>query len=101
MNSDIDISAIWPEWEIVRRINRGSFGVVYEAVRMDHGVESRASIKVISIPQDEAEVGSLISVGLSAKDSKAYLKECVDEFINEIRIMESFKGRQNMVSVED
>ena len=101
MNSDIDISAIWPEWEIVRRINRGSFGVVYEAVRMDHGVESRAAIKVISIPRDEAEVDSLISVGLSEKDSTAYLKECVDEFINEIRIMESFKGSQNIVSVED
>lgn len=28
-------------------------------------------------------------------------RELVDEFVNEIRIMESFKGSQNIVSVED
>ena len=55
MESDV-VSAVWPEWRTVRRINRGSYGIVYEAVRTDHTVESRAAVKVISIPQDEAEI---------------------------------------------
>ena len=101
MSSSIDLSAVWPEWKTVRLINRGSFGVVYEAVRTDHGVESRAAIKVISIPQNDAELESLRSAGLSADATKTYLQEVVNDFANEIRLMESFKGFQNIVSVED
>ena len=100
MNGEI-LSAVWPEWTIVRRINSGSYGVVYEAIRTDHGVESRAAIKVISIPQDENEIETLRSVGVFDNESKTYFRELVDEFVNEIRIMESFKGSQNIVSVED
>ena len=100
MENDI-LSAAWPEWKVVRRINRGSYGVVYEAVRTDHGVESRAAIKVISIPQDEAELESLRSAGLTPDATRTYLQEVVSDFANEIRIMESFKGSQNIVSVED
>ena len=95
------LSAVWPEWKRVRCINSGSFGVVYEAVRTDHGVESRAAIKVISIPQNDAELESLRSAGLSADATKTYLQEVVNDFANEIRLMESFKGFQNIVSVED
>jgi len=95
------LSAVWPEWKRVRCINRGSFGVVYEAVRTDHGVESRAAIKMISIPQNDAELESLRSAGLSADATKTYLQEVVNDFANEIRLMESFKGFQNIVSVED
>ena len=75
--------------------------MVYEAVRTDHGVESRAAIKVISIPQNDAELESLRSAGLSADATKTYLQEVVNDFANEIRLMESFKGFQNIVSVED
>lgn len=44
------LQGVWPEWQIVRKIGKGSFGVVYEAVRRDHQIESRAAVKVISIP---------------------------------------------------
>lgn len=98
---NIDLSAVWPEWKIVRRINRGSFGTVYEAVRSDYGVESHAAIKMISIPQDEMEFDSLISAEFSKEATKTYLQEVVNDFTNEIQIMESFKGSQNIVSVED
>ena len=101
MNNSIDLSAAWPEWKGVKRINRGSFGVVYEAVRTDHDVESHAAIKVISIPQDEAELESIRSAGMSDEATKTYLQEVVNDFANEIRLMESFKGCQNIVSVED
>lgn len=95
------VCAAWPEWKIVRRINRGSYGVVYEAERTDHGVVSSAAIKVISIPDEEYGIDSLFSIGISGDASRTYLQKLADDYVNEIRIMESFKGSQNIVSVED
>lgn len=92
---------IWPEWKIVKEIGKGSFGVVYEAVRSDHLVESHAAIKVISIPQNESEINSLRSEGLSRAATRTYLQGIVNDFISEIQFMESLKGVHNIVSVED
>ena len=64
--SNIELSKVWPEWKVEDKpLGRGSYGVVYKAVRLDHDVESYAAIKVISIPQNESEVDSLRSEGLS------------------------------------
>ena len=90
---------IWPEWKIVKEIGKGSFGVVYEAVRSDHLVKSHAAIKVISIPQNESEINSLRSEGLSRAATRTYLQGIVNDFISEIQFMESLKGVQNIVSV--
>ncbi|MCR5789342.1 MAG: protein kinase [Lachnospiraceae bacterium] len=95
------LSGVWPEWEIVRQLGRGSYGVVYEAVRIEHGVESRAAVKIITIPQDESELQSLRAEGLSEDDTRKYLEGIVNDFVGEIQLMESFKGVQNIVSVED
>ena len=92
---------VWPEWQIVREIGRGTFGVVYEAARQEHSVTSRSAIKVISIPQNQSEVDSLRSEGLTKNETRTYLQGVVNDFISEIQIMESFKGVQNIVSVED
>lgn len=75
--------------------------MVYKAVRRDHGVESRAAIKVISIPSDPSEIDSLRAEGLDINASKTYLQSIVNDFVSEIQLMESLKGVQNIVSVED
>lgn len=100
MENDI-VNNIWPDWKTVRQIGKGSFGVVYEAVRTDPLVESHAAVKVISIPQNESEIASLRSEGLSKDATKIYLQGVVRDFIGEIQLMESLKGVQNIVSVED
>ncbi len=93
---------IWPEWEFVKQIGRGSYGTVYEAVRCDEfGVESRAAIKVISIPQNEAELDTLRTEGLDYDASRTYMRKVVDAFVNEIKLMIAFKGVRNIVSVDD
>lgn len=96
-----DMQQIWPEWEIEKQIGRGTYGVVYQAVRRGNELTSRAAIKVISIPQDPCELDSLRSDGLDLQASRAYLKRIVEEFVSEIRLMETFKGIQNIVSIED
>lgn len=96
------LKQIWPEWQIEGKpLGKGSYGVVYKAVRRDHNVESYAAIKVISIPTDSSEVDSLRSEGLDMNATKTYLNGIVNDFVSEIQLMESLKGIQNIVSVED
>jgi len=95
------IMQIWPEWEVEEQLGKGSYGTVYKAVRRDNHIQSYAAIKVISIPTDSSEIDSLRSEGLSAEGAKTYFKGIVDDFVGEIQLMESLKGVQNIVSVED
>ncbi|MBO4450579.1 MAG: NPCBM/NEW2 domain-containing protein [Clostridiales bacterium] len=94
-------SGIWPEWQIVEKLGSGSYGAVYKAVRKEHDVESFAAIKVISIPSSEAEIDSLRSEGMSMDEVRKFLEGIVRDCENEIRLMEIFKGVQNIVSMDD
>ncbi len=96
-----DISSIWPEWKIEKQLGKGSYGTVYQAIRKTNNLESHAAIKIISIPSNSSEVDSLRSDGLDDNGIKTYFSGVVDDFVNEIQLMETLKGIQNIVSVED
>ncbi len=97
-----DLKTIWPEWKIVGTyIGKGSFSTVYHAVREDDFVKSHAAIKVISIPTRPDEIDIFSSDGMGLFETKTYLQSIVDQFIQEIKLMECLKGTQNVVSVED
>ena len=96
-----NLNQVWPEWHIEKQLGKGTYGTVYKVVRRDDNFTSYAAIKVISIPQDQAEIDTLRSEGLDMAQSKTYLKGVVNDFVNEIKIMQSFKGTQNIVSIED
>ena len=96
-----EISKVWPEWHVVEQIGEGSYGVVYKAVRREHGIESFSAIKVISVPQSKSELNALHSEGLSLDETKTYFEGVVNDFINEIRVMGTLKGHPNIVNVED
>ncbi len=96
------LKEIWPEWQVEGEpLGRGSYGTVYKAIRRDHNVESYAAIKVISIPLASSEIDSLRSEGFDLNATRTYLQEIVNDFVSEIQLMESLKGVQNIVSVED
>lgn len=102
--SDIkkEVSAIWRDWTIIQKIGEGSFGEVYKAQRNELGTEFYSAIKIIRIPKSKTESDAVRSeIGLDNKSTTAYFKGFVDECVNEIKLMESFKGTQNIVSVED
>lgn len=100
MATDVILKA-WPEWKVEKTLGKGSYGTVYKAVRSDNNIQSKAAIKVVSIPLDRSELESLRSEGLTEEDSKTYFRGIVNNFISEISMMESLKGTQNIVSVED
>ena len=93
--------SIWPEWGIKEQIGEGSFGKVYKAERTEHNMTSVSAIKVLSIPQSQAEYSSLRSEGMDETSARTYFEGIVDDCINEIKLMESMKGTSNIVSVED
>lgn len=95
------LSMVWPEWKVTEMLGEGAFGKVYKAVREEHSMTTYSAIKVITIPQNGSEVAELKAEGLDDNSTKTYFQGIVDDFINEIKLMESMKGISNIVSVED
>ncbi len=95
-----DLSKIWPEWRIEQKIGEGAYGVVYKAVRTDHNVESSAAIKVITVPGNAGELESL-RMAMGLEDARSVCRNSVDDFVREIQLMQSMKGTENIVSIED
>lgn len=98
---DINNKSIWPEWEIVGVLGHGSFGKVYKARREELGTAFFSAIKVITVPQDENEVAAARADGMNNDSTRAFFKSFVDDWVNEIKLLESLKGNQNIVSIED
>ncbi|MBQ4562694.1 MAG: serine/threonine protein kinase [Clostridia bacterium] len=101
IGADSGIEKVWPDWQVEKILGNGSYGTVYQAVRRDSNLVTRSAIKVISIPSTPAEISSLRSEGLGEEGTRTYLKGIVDNFIDEIRLMETLKATPNIVSVED
>lgn len=93
--------SIWPEWEIVDQLGEGSYGKVYKAVKRENGKSVFSAIKVIAVPQNDAETESLKLEGLDDTAARTYFQDIVNDFADEIKHMESLKGNPNIVSVED
>jgi len=95
------LGQVWPEWKVVEKLGEGAFGQVYKATREDSGVTVSSAIKVISIPKSDAERNSVSTEGMGEEATRDYFFSIVEDFIKEIELMESLKGTQNIVSVED
>jgi len=96
-----EISAVWPEWTVAEQLGEGTYGKVFKATREAHGVVSSAAIKMVSIPQSDAELSSMRAEGLDESGTRSYFAGIVSDFVNEIKAMESLKGTTNIVSIED
>ena len=97
----LDLSRVWPEWKAVEKLGEGSFGKVYRCEREEYGIKSVCAIKVISIPQSQAEIESMSFEGITADGARTYYSDVVNDFANEIKLMEMLKGAPNVVSVEN
>lgn len=93
---------LWPGWDIVRLIGRGSFGVVYEIERQVGGQKEKAALKVITIPQNkESEILALRSDGYDDASITSYFKESCLQFEKEYAMMAGMKGNSHIVYCDD
>lgn len=96
-----DISRIFPGWQIVRKIGRGSFGTVYEISHEMNSIVEKAALKVISVPDDPDEIKKYINEGYSETEIREKIKSDLDNVISEYEFMSEFKGCSNIVCCED
>lgn len=98
---DRDKNIKYKGWKIVRRINSGSFGTVYEIEREDD-CQFKAALKVIDIPKSEDDLDQIKErIGKSEESLKKYCENMVSDIIKEFKLMYELKGISNIVSYED
>ncbi len=93
--------AVWPGWETVRLIGRGSFAAVYEIRREVFGTEERAALKLISIPQDETELTELVNDGYGREGMAALYRDHLESIVSEYSLMRKLNGNSNVVNCDD
>ena len=96
-----DQRAVWPGWETVRLIGRGSFGAVYEIRREVFGEIERAALKCITIPQSESEITQLREEGYDEESITGTYKEQLKSIIAEYSMMRKLNGSSYVVSCDD
>ena len=96
-----ELTGVWPGWTAVKLLGRGSFGAVYEIHRNVRGTLEKAAMKVLRVPENDAEIARLEFHGVSGRNTEEYYEALVDRIQNEIRIMQRFVGNSHIVSYED
>ena len=98
--NDTTGSVVFDNWTIRRLIGEGSYGKVYEITRESFGTY-RAALKVITVPQSEAELKNAYEEGMDEQSAHAYFYSVVEDIVREFALMSKLKGMTNVVSYED
>ena len=94
-------TTVFGSWLINKKIGEGSFGQVFEIQRKDFGQTYRAALKVITVPQNEAELHGALEEGMTAGQAEQYFYSVVEDIVREFAIMAKLKGTANVVGYED
>lgn len=94
-------TTVFGSWTIQRKIGEGSFGQVFEIQRKDFGQTYRAALKVITVPQNEAELHGALEEGMTREQAEQYFYSVVEDIVREFAIMAKLKGTANVVGYED
>lgn len=85
------INTIWPGLRVIEKINEGSDGSkYYRAVNESTG--SEYEIKILSLPQSDAEIVSLKNEGMDAAQIAKYYNDKVTEAVNSSKLNASLNG---------
>ena len=92
---------IFGSWYIKKKIGQGATGVVLLIERNDLGTVYRSALKCITVPQNEDEIKTIKSNGLTDMDVKNYYSSFMDRIKSELTNMARLKGNSNVVNYED
>ena len=96
-----DKKELWPGWETVKIIGRGSFGAVYEIERDVFGHKEKAALKVITIPQSDSDIEEMYDSGYDEASVTATFKSHLESIVNEYTLMREMNGAANVVNCDD
>lgn len=92
---------LWPGWETIRLLGRGSFGAVYEIQRNFFGHTEKAALKVISIPQNDSDIQAMYHDGYNLESITRHYKSYLRSIVKEYALMTEIKGHTNIVYCDD
>ena len=102
MNGHYQIGdTVMQNWVLHKKLGEGSFGKVYEVIREDFGETYRAALKIITVPQSEAEIQAALEEGMSPREAEQYFYSMVEDIVREFALMAKVKGTAHVVSYED
>ncbi|MBR6165865.1 MAG: SEL1-like repeat protein [Clostridia bacterium] len=99
--NDLKLPQAWHDWHITEEIGEGAYGRVYRAEKDNGGVTAVSAIKVVQVPSEKTELLSLRREFRSEEELRRNLKEIVDGYVNEIRVMYRLQGHTHIVSIQD
>lgn len=95
------IHQTWPDWNLEEVLGQGTYGTVFKAVRKHQNHTEYSAIKVMSVPQNEAEIISLGHEGMDEHSIRDYYRSLIGEYMPEIRAMIRLKRAPNIVHIQD
>ena len=100
-NHEMNIGDKWKDWTVESFIGEGTYGKVFKVVRNEFNRTYESALKVIRIPQNNAEYESVRNDGMDEQSVTTYFRSLVDEIIGEFTMMSRLRGNSNIVSYED
>ena len=92
---------LWGAWYVDGQLGEGSYGKVYKVHKEEFGRTYEAAVKMLSIPQNESDILQAKSEGLDEESARSYFQAFVTDIIQEVDLMNAFRGNSNIVSLED
>ena len=102
MNGNYQIGdVVFGNWVIREKIGEGSFGKVYGIERQDFGRTYTAALKVITVPQNDAELKIAMDEGMDYEELSQHFYAVVEDIVQEFYLMSQVKGSGHVVGYED
>lgn len=95
------LNHIWSGWQLGELLGEGAYGKVFRIERDEFGHIYESALKVISIPQNQSELQSVLAEGMDLDSAATYFYGIVRDIVEEFTLMSSLRGNTNIVSYED
>ena len=94
---------LWSAWYVDGNpIGAGSFGQVYRVHKEEFGHTYYSAVKIMTLPQSSEDLNRVRNDYNDDEASvRSYFKGLVDDIVQEISIMNEFRGNSTIVSIED